>query len=234
MSGHSKWSTIKRKKAAVDAKRGDLFGKFSRAISIAARNNPDPETNHRLRDVIQRARTSNMPSANIERAIRKVSEKDSAALAEVQLEFIGPGDAAVIASAITDNSNRTISELRKLASDHHGRMVNQGSVSWMFRKAMVFRARIAEDESTQQLSVIDAGADDVSENEGELYVTAPPERAENVRNVLGDTLIESSLSYVPNVPHELPDDASRRQLEQLMNILDEHDDVQDVSTNADL
>lgn len=183
---------------------------------------------------MQRARTANMPSANIERAIKKVSDKDSAALTEVQLEFIGPGDAAVIASAITDNSNRTISELRKLASDHHGRMVNQGSVSWMFRKAMTFRARTTEDESAQQLAAIDAGADDVSENEEELYVTAPPERAEYVRNVLGDTLIEASLSFVPNVTHELPDDASRGQLEQLMSILDEHEDVQDVSTNANL
>lgn len=234
MSGHSKWSTIKRKKAAIDAKRGDLFGKFSRAISIAARDNPDPETNNQLRDVIQRARAANMPSGNIERAIKKVSDKDSASLVEVQLEFIGPSDAAIIVSGITDNSNRTISELRKEASAHNGRMVNQGSVSWMFKKAMVIRARKDTDVAAQQLSVIDAGADDVIEDTDELLVIAPVERAESVRSALDETLIDSSLSFVPLTPQTLSDENDLQKLQTLLQALDDHDDVQDVVTNIDL
>lgn len=234
MSGHSKWSTIKRKKAAIDAKRGDLFGKLARAIAIAARDNPDPDSNTRLRDIVIRARAANMPNEKIERAIKKVSDKDSAALSEIQLEFMGPGDAALIVTGITDNSNRTISELRKVASDHGGRMVQQGSVAWMFKKAAVFRARAADDIDAQQLGIIDAGAEDVSTQNDELYVISSTEHAEAVRDVLGDDVIESSLSFIALAPHAMPDDSSVSRLQELMSAIDEHDDVQDVATNAEL
>ena len=234
MSGHSKWSTIKRKKAAIDAKRGDLFGKLARAITIAARDNPDPDTNNHLRDTIARARSANMPSINIERALKKVSEKDAATLSEVHYEFIGPADAAIIITGITDNSNRTVSELRKLASTHHGHMVNQGSVSWMFKKAMVIRAHVDKDSSAQQLKVIDAGADDVSEEDGELSVVTTPEHAEQVRAALGNQVIDAFLSFVATTPNTQADEKAREQLQELLGALDEHDDVQDVVTNAEL
>lgn len=234
MSGHSKWSTIKRKKAAIDAKRGDLFGKLARAIAIAARDNPDPGSNSRLRDAIVRARAANMPNDKIERAIKKVSDKDADTLSDIQLEFIGPGDAAIIVTGITDNSNRTISELRKLAAGHGGRMVQQGSVAWMFKKVMVIRARTTDDPGAQQLAVIDAGADDVSEDGSELYVTAGPENAEVVRNALGDTVIEASLSYVPTTMAPVADEKVLGQLRTLLNAFEDHDDVQDVITNTDI
>jgi YebC/PmpR family DNA-binding regulatory protein len=233
MSGHSKWSTIKRKKAAIDAKRGDLFGKFARAISVAARDNPDPETNHQLRDVVQRARTANMPSGNIERAIKKVSDKDTAALTEIQLEFLGPGGTALIATGITDNSNRTISELRKVASDADGRMVNQGSVSWMFRKAMLIRAHPGADGDIQQLAVIDAGADDVSTKDNELLIIAPIERAEAVRTVLGDSVVDSLVSYVAITQHAV-NERELKKLRTLIEALEGHNDIQDVVTNVSL
>lgn len=233
MSGHSKWSTIKHKKAAADAKRGALFGKLVRAISIAARDNPDPNTNAQLRDVVQRARAANMPNEKIERALKKITDKDATTLSEIHLEFIGPGDTAIIVTGITDNSNRTISELKKIASVHGGRMVQQGSVGWMFKKAAVIRARSGDDPDTQQLEVIDAGADDVSVEDGELYVTAAPEHAEAVRQILGITIIESTLSFIPTTLHSLDDEKSREQLRNLLNALDDHEDVQDVSTNAE-
>lgn len=234
MSGHSKWSTIKRKKASIDAKRGDLFGKLARAIAIAARDNPDPNSNTRLRDVMVRARAANMPNEKIERAIKKVTEKDSAALSELLLEFIGPGDSALIVSGITDNTNRTISELRKLAADHGGRMVQQGSVSWMFKKSSIIRARIGNDVDGQQLGAIDAGADDVSVQDDELFVIAPVERAEAVNTFLGEKVVESSLSFVATSPLTLQEESDVQKLQKLIGVLEEHDDVQDVATNAEI
>ncbi len=132
MAGHSKWAQIKRKKAVADAQRGAVFGKLSRAISVAARGNPDPATNIRLKGEIDRARAVNMPADSIERAIRRVAEKDAAALAEIQLEFIGPGGVAVVATGITDSTNRTLNEIRQLAVHHGIRMVGRGGASWAF------------------------------------------------------------------------------------------------------
>lgn len=134
MSGHSKWSQIKHKKGIADAKKGALFGKLARAISVAARGNPDPTTNVRLKSEIDRARAVNMPSDNIERAIRRVSDKDTASLIEVQLELIGPGGVGIIATGITDNSNRTINEVKQVASKLGAHMAGQGSVAWMFKR----------------------------------------------------------------------------------------------------
>ncbi len=134
MAGHSKWAQIKRKKAVADAQRGAVFGKLSRAISVAARGNPDPTTNLRLKGEVDRARAANMPADSIERAIRRVAEKDAAAFTEIQLEFIGPGGAAIVATGITDSTNRTLNEMRQLAVHHGIRMVGRGGASWAFRK----------------------------------------------------------------------------------------------------
>jgi len=134
MSGHSKWSQIKHKKAIVDAKKGVVFGKLAKAISIAARGNPDPSTNLRLKGEIERARAANMPSDNIERAIRRVADKNASELSEVEVHLIGPGGVGIIVEAVTDNSNRTIMELKTLAAELGGRMAGQGTLSWMFRR----------------------------------------------------------------------------------------------------
>lgn len=173
MSGHNKWAQIKHKKAITDAKKGAAFSKLVRAITLAARGNPDPATNIRLRGEVERARAVNMPNENIERAIKKVADKDSAALAELQVELIGPGGVAIIVHAITDSSNRTINELKQLVSKAGGRMVPPGSLQWMFQKT-----------------------------EHGLVPTAP-------------------------VPVSDPD-----ALNTLIGLLDEHDDVQNVFTNA--
>ncbi len=134
MSGHSKWSQIKHKKALADSKKGKAFGKLAQAISMAARANPDPAKNLRLKGEIERARAVNMPNESIQRAIRRVSEKDASALVDIQLEFIGPENSAIIVSAITDNSNRTIGDLKKIAASFGVHMVGRGAVLWMFQK----------------------------------------------------------------------------------------------------
>lgn len=181
MSGHNKWAQIKHKKAVVDARKGKVFGKLARAIAIAARDNPDPSTNLRLKGEIERAREVNMPSDNIERAIRRVSDKNAASLGEVRLELIGPGNAALIITAITDNSNRTINELKQLVAKMGARMTGQGSVAWMFQKKVT----------------------------------------------------PSGLEYFRSVPLPVTDPADQAALERLLEALDEHDDVQDVFTNAE-
>jgi YebC/PmpR family DNA-binding regulatory protein len=134
MSGHNKWSQIKHKKGASDAKKGKVFGKLVRLISIAARNNPDPRANPQLKSTIDQAREVNMPNDNIERAIKKVSDKDSAQLEELQLEALGPGGSALIITAISDNRNRTIGEIKALLAKLDAKLVNQGSLAWMFAK----------------------------------------------------------------------------------------------------
>lgn len=233
MSGHSKWSQIKHKKAASDAKKGVLFGKLARAIALAARDNPDPTTNQRLRDEIARARSVNMPNGSIERALKRVADRDAAALSELQLEFIGPANTAIIVNAITDNSNRTVSELRQIASRHGAHAASPGSVSWMFKRVSVIRARInTGDAETLQLVAIDAGADDVELQDNELIALVAPENGEAVAASLGDAVIESSISLVPTTPNPVTDSSQLRQLEQLVEALDNHDDVQDVTTNA--
>jgi YebC/PmpR family DNA-binding regulatory protein len=136
MSGHNKWSQIKHKKGATDAKKGKIFGKLARLISIAARTSPDPKSNPQLKTAIDKAREVNMPNENIERAIKKVSEKDSAQLQELQLEILGPAQSAFIVTAITDNKNRTIGEIKKILLEKNGQMADAGSLGWMFKKTI--------------------------------------------------------------------------------------------------
>lgn len=132
MSGHSKWSSIKHKKGITDQKRGQLFSKLSKNITLAARNGADPKTNTALANAIEQARTENMPKDNIDRAIKKVSDKSANQLQEVVIEAIGPGGVALRIKAVTDNSNRTINEIKRILADNHGKMVTPGSISWMF------------------------------------------------------------------------------------------------------
>jgi len=132
MSGHSRWAQIKHKKSLTDQKRGQLFSKLSKAITLAARKGIDPKTNASLANAVEQARSANMPNDNIERAIKKVSEKDGAQLEEIAVEAIGPGGVALRITGVTDNKNRTISEIKKVLSDHNAKMVQPGSIGWMF------------------------------------------------------------------------------------------------------
>ncbi|HXV26643.1 MAG TPA: YebC/PmpR family DNA-binding transcriptional regulator [Candidatus Paceibacterota bacterium] len=232
MAGHSKWAQIKRKKAVTDAKKGALFSKFARAITLAARDNADPATNGHLADEIARARAANMPGESIERALRRVTEQDASALQEMTVDIIGPGNAAVIVSAITDNTNRTMGEIRRIAEKHGVRIGDRNSLAWMFRRVAEFRLPADEDRDALQLAAIDAGADDVSVKDGELVITAPAERADAVRAALGDRSSDSRLTLVPTVPASLSS-GQGTELEALLDALDEQDDTQDVVTNAE-
>jgi len=232
MSGHSKWSQIKHKKGIADAKKGVAFGKIARAISIAARDNPDPSSNLRLKAEIERAHAVNMPGDNIERAIKRVTDKNASALVEIQLELIGPGGAAVVVNAITDNSNRTINELRQIATKAGAHLAGQGAALWMFKKSGVIRLREGADESLQ-LSAIDAGADDVQVQDGSVVVTTTPEKIGVVRSALGDAVVSASIELLPTTWTPVTDPHQQQQLESLLELLDEHDDVQGVFTNAD-
>jgi YebC/PmpR family DNA-binding regulatory protein len=160
MSGHSKWSQIKHKKGAADAKKGIAFSKMARALSVAARENPDPATNLRLKNEIDRAREANMPVENIQRAIRRVTDKNAAQLKDVHLAFIGPGGAGIMVHAITDNSNRTVNELKQLASRSDVRMTEFGAVAWMFNTEHPIQTPIQSPEDRQHLETFLAALDD--------------------------------------------------------------------------
>ena len=232
MSGHSRWSQIKHKKALADAKKGAIFGKLARAISVAARGNPDPATNLRLKAEIDRAHAFNMPGENITRAISRVSDADAVALSEIQLELIGPGGAAILVLAITDNSNRTVNELRQLALKHDAHMASQGSLLWMFRRAGVIRLSPDAGEDAQ-FAAIDAGADDVRDEDGGIIVTTKPEHLERVRSALGSAVVASGIEFIPTTQVPVNDPSVQRKLEALLDALDGHEDVQEVFTNAD-
>lgn len=160
MSGHSKWSQIKHKKGVADAKKGKVFGKMAQAIAVAARGNPDPATNVRLKGEIERARAANMPLENIQRAIRRVTDKDTAELKDIRVAFIGPGGAGILAHAITDNSNRTINELKQLAVRAGMRMADPHAVDWMFNVENPVRVPIESPPDRQRLEAFLEALDD--------------------------------------------------------------------------
>jgi YebC/PmpR family DNA-binding regulatory protein len=229
MAGHSKWAQIKRKKAVADARRGALFGKLARAISVAARGNSDPSSNLRLKAEVERAHAANMPSDSIERAIRRVSGVSEIILTEYQAEFIGPGGVGILALGITDNQNRTLTDLKLLAAEHHARPAGLGSVAWMFRRMGVVRFRAPPNPDMLQLAAIDAGADDVQQDGEDTIVLSPPDRTERIRMLAPEAHVE--LTMLPTSTVALaPDDAVR--LSAFVEALDAHDDVQEVFTNS--
>jgi YebC/PmpR family DNA-binding regulatory protein len=160
VSGHSKWSQIKHKKAISDQKRSAVFGKLARAITLAARGNLDPKTNIHLKAAVDQARAANMPLDNIERAIQRTTDKSQAALDEIRIEALGPGGIAIVISAITDNRNRTLAELRKLLSDHNTKVVTEGSLDWMLRAEPIETQKNDLDLIVSLLNVLN-GQDDV-------------------------------------------------------------------------
>jgi len=238
MSGHSKWATIKHKKAATDAKRGKVFTRIIKEIMIAARAGGDPDGNPRLRTAILAAKAVSMPSDNIKKAIlRGTGELEGGQIDEVMFEGYGPGGAAVLVNVATDNRNRTVSEIRHVFSKNGGNMGEQGSVAWMFeRKSQILVPVENADEDKLMGIVLDAGADDLR-NEGEHWaVLSAPEMHEAVLKALETASVahtEASIAMVPKNLVKLEGKNAGAML-RLSEALEDHDDVQNVYSNFDI
>lgn len=238
MSGHSKWSTIKRQKGANDAKRGAIFTKLSREIIQAAKQGGgDPGMNFKLRLAIQRAKAQNMPNDNIERAIAKgTGGGEGEQLDEIQYEGYGPGGTAIIVSTLTDNRNRTVAEIRHQFSRAGGNLGENGSVSWQFEaKGLITIAINGKDADDLALLAIDAGAEDVDVQDDQVEVKTEPSSLEPVRKALesGGLEVENAdFAMVPKVTVELEEKAAHQVL-RLIEALEDLEDVQRVYSNAD-
>ena len=239
MSGHSKWATIKHKKAATDAKRGKIFTKIIRELSIAARTGgTDPNSNPRLRTAIAAAKNENMPNDNIERAIaRGAGNVEGETLEEVLYEGYGPGGVGMLVQVVTSNRNRSAGELRHLFSRNGGNMAETGAVGWMFhRKGDIIVAKEAADEDTLMGIVLDAGADDLHDDGGAWEITTPPEAMEKVREALvkaGITPASAEVAWIPQNYVKLTGAQAQAMLRMVEN-MEDHDDVQHVYANFDI
>jgi YebC/PmpR family DNA-binding regulatory protein len=235
MSGHSKWSTIKREKGAKDAARGAVFTKLGNAIAIAARSGTDPETNFALRLAIDKAKTSNMPSNNIQRAIDRIKDKEAAQLQEVMYEGYGPGGVAILVETATDNINRTYPEVRLAFSKHGGNIAEKGAVAFQFEhKGMI---RVSGDSDNVLMAAIEAGAEDIQDEDGESVIYTDPKELAKVRDTLrenGMQVLEAELTYVPGVTVEVSDGATAGKILRLMDALDDIDDVVNTHVNFDI
>ncbi|MCL6545507.1 MAG: YebC/PmpR family DNA-binding transcriptional regulator [Bryobacteraceae bacterium] len=238
MSGHSKWATIKHKKAAADAKRGKIFTRIIKEIMIAARNGGDPDSNPRLRTAIAAAKAVSMPADNIKRAImRGTGELEGGQLEEVMFEGYGPGGAAVLVQAATDNRNRTVSELRHLFSKQGGNLAEQGAVAWMFeRKSQILIDASKATEDQLMGIVLDAGADDLRNDGSHWEVLSPPEAHETVLAALHQAGIETASAQIAMIPKNTVklEGKNAANMLKLAEALEEHDDVQNVYSNFDI
>lgn len=235
MSGHSKWSTIKREKGAKDAARGALFTKLGNAIAIAARAGIDPEVNFALRLAIDKAKAANMPTNNIDRAIQRVADKSAAQLQEVLYEGYGPGGVAILVECATDNLNRTYPEVRLAFSKHGGNIAEKGAVAFQFDRKGMIRVKGTGDDVL--LAALDAGADDVQEEDGDSIIYSAPTDLTKVRDGLKDAgleITEAELTYVPNATIEVTDEATAGKIIRLMDALDDIDDVVSTHVNFDI
>ncbi len=237
MSGHSKWSSIKHQKGVADARRGQLFTKLTREIIVAAREGgSNPEMNFRLRLVVQKARDSNMPQDNIERAIKRGSgELEGAALIELVLEGYGPSGTAILVQALTDNRNRTLQDVRNIFSRNGGNLGESGCVAWLFDSKGLIRVE-TNDLDTEELALqaIDTGAEDVNIENANMEIYTRPEELEMVRRALEGkniSVASAELSTVPKTTIELEEKAALQTL-KLLDKLEELDEVQNVSSNA--
>lgn len=235
MAGHSKWSKIKRDKGANDAKRGAVFTKLGNQIAIAARGGTDPAMNAALALAMERAKQANMPLANIQRAIDRVADKNAAALEEVTYEGMGPGGIGIIIEAATDNRNRTFPEVRNALAKNGGRIADAGSVSFQFsRKGVITVAETGEDAL---LAVLDAGAEDAVEEDGELIVYTDQKDLAKVRTAILEaelTVVDAELQYVPGSMIAIEDTETSEKILKLLDAIDDLNDVTNVHTNADI
>jgi len=238
MSGHSKWATIKHKKAATDAKRGKQFTRIIKEITIAARNGGDPDGNPRLRTAILAAKNVSMPSDNIKKAImRGTGELEGGMIEEVMFEGYGPGGAAVLVNVATDNRNRTVSDIRHAFSKNGGNMGEQGSVAWMFeRRSQIFVPGDKATEDQLMNIVLDAGADDLRNQGDQWEILSDPGSHEAVLKVLetnGIPTEDPSIAWVPKNLIKLEGKNASGML-RLQDALEDHDDVQSVYSNFDI
>ncbi len=239
MSGHSKWSTIKRKKGATDAKRGKIFSKLIKEITVAARmGGADPDANPRLRTAIATAKTENMPKDNIERAIKKgTGALEGVAYEEIYYEGYGPGGAAVYVESLTDNKKRTVADIRHIFSKSGGSLGEAGCVAWMFAKKGLFVFEKAGiDEETLMEAVLDAGGEDIRDEESTLEVITAPEDFEAVKKALDERNLTYLLAEITMVPQSTVklEDKEAEQMLRLMDSLEDSDDVQKVYSNFDI
>jgi YebC/PmpR family DNA-binding regulatory protein len=239
MSGHSKWATIKHKKAATDARRGKAFTKLIRELTIAARvGGGDPDTNPRLRTAITAAKNENMPNDNIERAIQRgTGGLEGESLEEVMFEGYGPGGVGVLVQVVTSNRNRIVSEIRHMFSKNGGNMAETGAVGWMFsRKGDIVVPKELADEDKMLSIVLDAGAEDLRDDGSSWEVISPPEAMEKVRDALVAAGINPSSSEVSWLPQNYVKlaGAQAQQMLRMVEALEDHDDVQHVYANFDI
>jgi YebC/PmpR family DNA-binding regulatory protein len=241
VSGHSKWSTIKHKKGAADAKRGQLFTKLTRALIVAAREGgPDPGSNLALQNAIEKARSYSVPKDTIERAIARGSgaDADASQFETVVYEGYGPSGVAVIVEALTDNRNRTAGDVRHVFSKNDGNLGGSGAVAWLFeRRGVVLVASEGVDEDELTLAAAEGGADDVSVDGTTFQVTSAPESLAAVREAIeaaGFTVDSAELTMVPKTTVEVADEGEAKKVLRLIDQLEENDDVQDVYANFDI
>jgi YebC/PmpR family DNA-binding regulatory protein len=241
VSGHSKWSSIKHKKGAADAKRGKLFSKLARAIIVAAREGgPDPANNLALQNAIEKARSYSMPKDNIERAVARGSGAgtDTEAFEHITYEGYGPNGVAVIVEALTDNRNRTASDVRSVFTKNDGNLGTSGAVAWLFERhgiVLVDAERFDEDSVT--LAAAEGGAEDVAQDGSSFQITTPPEALSAVREALEQAGIEvesAETTMVPKTTIELSDESAARKTLRLVDALEELDDVNEVHANFDI
>ena len=239
MSGHSKWHTIKHKKGAADAKRGKIFTRIIKELSVAARNGGgDPGTNPRLRTIIAEAKANNMPRENIERAIRRgTGEEPGVSYEEITYEGYGPGGVALLIQVLTDNKNRTVGEIRHMLGKHNGNLAAENSVAWMFsRKGQIIVEKEKVDEEKLLNAALEAGADDMNDDGSAWEIMTAPESFEGVREALKAIGVEPASAEVAMVPQNYVkltgNDA--KQMLKLYEAVDDHDDVQHVWANFDI
>ena len=238
MSGHNKWSTIKHKKGAADAKRGKLFTKLIKELTVAARDGGDESANPRLRSAVQNAKAANMPNATIERAIKRGTGEEGGAVYEEGLfEGYGPGGVAVMVETLTDNRNRTVAEVRHLFTKYNGNLAEKGAVGWMFdQRGMVEVEKEVADEEELMLAVMDAGAEDIQDGGGNHEVITPVEQFEAVKKAIeenGIAMGQTSLVWLPQNLLEI----KGKEVDQIIRLLDgleDLDDVQKVYSNFDV
>jgi YebC/PmpR family DNA-binding regulatory protein len=240
MSGHSKWSSIKHKKGAADKKRGQLFSKLSRAIIVAAREGgPDPAGNLALQNAIEKAKSYSMPKDNIDRAIARGSgaDTDAAAYETVIYEGYGPSGVAILIEALTENRNRTASDVRAAFGKYDGNLGASGAVAWQFERRGIVLVDGESDEDELTLAAAEGGADDVQLDGTTYQVTAAPEALTSVREAIeaaGFKIESAELTMVPKSTVEIADESAAKKILRLMDALEENDDVQDVYSNFDI
>jgi YebC/PmpR family DNA-binding regulatory protein len=238
MSGHSKWHTIKHKKGAADAKRGKIFTRIIKELSVAARGGGDPGMNPRLRTLIAEAKANNMPRENIERAIRRgTGEEPGVSYEEIMYEGYGPGGVALLIQSLTDNKNRTVGEIRHMLAKYNGNLGAENSVAWMFsRKGQVVVEKAKADEEKLLNAALDAGADDMNDDGSAWEIVSSPDMFEAVREAVKKLGVEPAAAEVAMIPQNYVklQGKEAQQMLKLMEALDDHDDVQHVWANFDI